>query len=278
MRSSTLQVGGLEVHAVSVGGLETCIELPELRLCFDIGRCPPTAVRRPQVLLTHAHVDHAGGLATHAAMRDLLGMAPPTWVIPAPNVEDVRALLEVWRRLDRSGMPAHIVPAVPGARIPLEQGRFAVPFRVPHRVYGLGYAIVRPRTRLRPALAGLSQDEVRARRLAGEEVTETEDLVEVAFCGDTTAEVLDHEPLLQRAQVLILECTFLDARVPPEKAHAQGHVHLEDLLARTHLLGQPAILLTHLSARYSAAEILRILDARLPPDLRARVTPLLPVE
>ena len=277
MYSSTLKVGGHEIVAVSVGGLETCIELPGLRLCFDIGRCPPTAVRRPTVLLTHAHVDHAGGLATHAAMRDLLGMAPPTWIVPVPNAPDVHALLEVWRRLDRSGMPATIVPASPGDRIPLEGGRFAVPFRVPHRVYGLGYAIVRPRTRLRDELVGMSADEIRARRAAGEQVTVSDDLVEVAFCGDTTVDVLDHEPLLQRAQLLILECTFLDDRVPPRKAHAQGHIHLEDLLAREHLLQQPDILLTHVSARHPAHEIVRILDARLPPALRARVTPLLPV-
>jgi ribonuclease Z len=276
MIGSTLRVGGLEVRAVSVGGLETCIELPQLRLCFDIGRCPPTAVRRPTVLLTHAHVDHAGGLATHAAMRDLLGMTPPTWVVPAPNAPDIEALLEVWRRLDRSGMPARIVPAGPGDRIPLEGGRFAIPFRVPHRVYGLGYAVVRPRTHLRPELAGLPPEAVRERRLAGEPVTVTEDVVEVAFCGDTTAEVLDHEPLLARAKVLILECTFLDSRVPPEKARAQGHVHLEDLRSRTERLRQPAILLTHVSARHSAAEILRILDDRLPGELRSRVTPLLP--
>jgi ribonuclease Z len=276
MIGSTLRVGGLEVHAVSVGGLETCIELPQLKLCFDIGRCPPTAVRRPTVLLTHAHVDHAGGLATHAAMRDLLGMPPPTWIVPAPNADDIEALLEVWRRLDRSAMPARVVPARPGERIPLDGGRFAIPFRVPHRVYGLGYAVVRPRTHLRPEFLGLSAEAIRERRLAGDPVTVTEDVVEVAFCGDTTAEVLDHEPLLGRARVLILECTFLDGRVPPEKARAQGHVHLEDLLVREDRLQQPAILLTHVSARHPAEEILRILDARLPPELRARVTPLLP--
>jgi hypothetical protein len=37
-----------------------------------------------------------------------------------------------------------------------------------------------------------------------------------------------------------------------------------------------ALLFTHFSARYRRDEILRILDARLPPSLRARVTPLLP--
>jgi len=39
------------------------IDLPEMKLCFDIGRCPAEAVARPTVLLTHAHMDHMGGVA-----------------------------------------------------------------------------------------------------------------------------------------------------------------------------------------------------------------------
>ena len=78
MSMNMLKILGNDLEAVSIGGLETCIELPAWGLCFDIGRCPPSAVRRERVFITHAHMDHAGGLAYHAAMRDLLGMKPPT--------------------------------------------------------------------------------------------------------------------------------------------------------------------------------------------------------
>ena len=37
---------GFEVQGHSIGGLDTCIDLPELRLCFDIGRGPDFALAR----------------------------------------------------------------------------------------------------------------------------------------------------------------------------------------------------------------------------------------
>jgi ribonuclease Z len=270
-----LQLAGHAIEAISVGGIETCIQLPGWKLCFDIGRCPPDAVRRERVLLTHAHIDHAGGLATHAAMRDLLGMSPPTWYVPRANAPDIEALLAVWRRLDHAELRANVVPCDPGDRLELARDRVAIPFRVPHRVLSQGYALVERRTRLRPEFASASREELRLLRARGETLGAAEDVVEVAFCGDTRPEVLDREPLVHAARLLILECTFLDDRVPPALAHAKGHVHLEDLVERADLLCNEAILLTHMSARYDDATILRRLDARLPPDLRARVTPLL---
>ncbi len=270
-----LELAGHAVDAVSIGGIETCIQLPGWKLCFDIGRCPPGAVRRERVLLTHAHIDHAGGLATHAAMRQLLGMAPPTWFVPRANADDIEALLATWRRLDRAELPVTVVPCDPGDRLDLGRDRVAIPFRVPHRVVTQGYALVERRSRLRPAFASATREELRVLRERGETLSVREETVEVAFCGDTRPEVLDREPLVRAARLLILECTFLDARVPPELAHAKGHVHLEDLVARADSLTHEAILLTHMSARYDDDTVLRLLDARLPPDLRARVTPLL---
>lgn len=270
-----LELAGHAIDARSVGGIETCIQLPGWKLCFDIGRCPPGAVRRERVLLTHAHIDHAGGLATHAAMRELLGMTPPTWYVPRPNADDIEALLATWRRLDRAELRANIVPCDPGERLELGRDRIAIAFRVPHRVVTQGYALLQRRTRLNPAFASASREELRALRERGETLGTAEEIVEVAFCGDTRPEVLDREPLVRAARLLILECTFLDDRVPPELAHAKGHIHLEDLVARADVLTNEAILLTHMSARYDDATVLRLLDARLPPDLRARVTPLL---
>ena len=63
------RLAGILVDGVSVGGVETCIDLPEFKLAFDIGRCPDDAVLRPTILFTHAHMDHMGGVAWHAATR-----------------------------------------------------------------------------------------------------------------------------------------------------------------------------------------------------------------
>lgn len=271
-----LKLAGIDIEAISVGGLETCIEVPGWGLCFDIGRCPSTAVRRERVLVTHAHMDHAGGLAYHAATRDLMGMKPPTYWVPRENHADFLALFDVWRRLDRSDLPCNIVPVGPGERVALDASCSFLPFRSPHRVHCQGYALIRRRPRLRADLVGQPQAEIRRRRLAGEAVSEDADVVELAFTGDTLIEVVEREPMVRTAKVLVMEVTFLDERVPVEACRGKGHVHLDEVIARADLFENEHILFTHLSQRYSAADAARILDRRLPASLRARVTLLPP--
>lgn len=271
-----LRLSGHDIDAISVGGLETCIQLPSWNLAFDIGRCPPGAVRQDRILCTHAHMDHLGGIAYYVATRDLFGLAPPTLYVPEENHADILDLFACWRRLDHSDLPAHIVATSPGQRIELGANRIAVPFRAPHRVRCQGYALLTTRRRLRPHYLGLPEHEIRDRRLAGEDVSETVDTPEVAFTGDALIEVVEREPLVRSARLLIMEVTFLDDRVPTEKARSKGHIHLDEVIEREELFQNERILFTHFSARYSREEILRILADRLPPSLRDRVTPLLP--
>ena len=270
-----MRLAGYEVDALSIGGIETCIQLPELDLAFDIGRCPHSAVKRGRLLITHTHMDHAGGLAYHAATRDLYKMKVPTWFVPRENVDDLHAMLEAFRRLDKSDLPVNLHACGPGDVVELGRGWVARPFRSPHRVACQGYALCRRRTRLLAAFHGLPEAEVRQRRLAGEVVSETVESVEVAFTGDTLPEVIEREPLVRAARLLILECTFLDDRVPVEKARGSGHVHLDELLPRLGQLSCEALLLTHFSARYSDEQITSILKRRLPAPFQERAVPLL---
>lgn len=265
---------GTEIQALSVGGLETCIQLPGWDLAFDIGRCPPGAVARSRVLVTHAHMDHAGGLAYHAATRDLYGMSPPTYWVPPQNLADFEELMAVWRRLDRSELACTLVGVGPGERFSLGGNRWAEPFRSPHRVVCQGYALGTTRAKLRPEHQGLSGPELQALRATGAALTERVDVVEVAFTGDTTIEVVERIEAVRTARLLVMEVTFVGDDVPPAKAHAKGHVHLDDVAARADLFQNEALLFTHFSARYSPAAIRRELDRRLPRHLRERVVSL----
>ena len=270
-----LKLVGIDVQAVSVGGLETCIELPGFELAFDIGRCPPTAVRRKRILCTHGHMDHMGGLAYHAATRDLLGMPPPSYLVPRENHTDVLALFDVWRRLDRSTLPCAVVPCGPGDRVDIGGGRVAIPFRSPHRVPCQGYAIVGQKKKLRPEYAGLEPSEIHARRIAGETVSDTHEVVEVAFTGDTVVDVVEREPMVRTARLLIIEVTFVGDAVSVEKARSKGHVHLDEIAERADLFENEALLFTHFSARHSPREIRAAIADRLPKHFHERVTPLL---
>ena len=101
-----LTLAGIDVDGISIGGLETCIDLPQLKLAFDIGRAPDFAVARETILFTHAHMDHMGGVAWHCATRSLRHMKPPTYFVPRENVDAFEELFEAWRKLDRSTLAA----------------------------------------------------------------------------------------------------------------------------------------------------------------------------
>ncbi len=271
-----LQLAGIAVDALSVGGVETCIQLPGFKLAFDIGRCPRTAVFKPTVLFTHAHMDHMGGVAFHAATRGMMGMEPPTYLVPRENARALEGLFAAYRRLDRSRLAHSVVPIGPGEEHRLPCGLIARPFRSPHRVPCQGYGLWTRRRKLRPAYRGLPGEELRRLRVEeGVAITEEVEGCEVAFTGDTTVEVVEREEAVRTARLLILETTFVDDRVSVRQCRSKGHVHLYELAERAALFENDAILMTHFSARYRPKDILHALDRCLPPGLRERVTPLL---
>lgn len=53
-----LTIEGYPVEGLSIGGHETCIIFPSLKLSFDIGRCPQRAIAQDFLFISHAHMDH----------------------------------------------------------------------------------------------------------------------------------------------------------------------------------------------------------------------------
>ena len=267
-----LDLIGHAVRAVSVGGLETCIELPNYKLCFDIGRCPPTATKLPTVLFTHAHTDHMGGVIHHCATRDLTHMPPPTYVMPNENVEAFHDMLGAWRRLDRSPLPCTVIGASPGDVHDLGRGRVAHIFRAVHRVPSIGYAISVNKRVLKSEYRSLTGPEIRDLRASGTDIHNDVETVEVAFCGDTTIDVLEREERVQTARLLILEVTFLDDKVSVAKARGKGHIHIDEVVERAELFRNEAILFTHRSVRYGNAMAEQRFKEALPESLWSRCT------
>jgi len=203
-------------------------------------------------------------------------MKPPTYFVPEENHAAVGDLMDVWRRLDGSSFPCSIVACRPGMRLELGRDRWAQVFRSVHRIPTIGYVLGTTKRRLKQEFSGLEGREIAQLRQQGVEVSSQEDVLEVAFCGDTTIDVLEREEVVRRARVLILEVTFLDDRVSVENARSNGHIHLDEVIERAQLFENQAILFTHFSARYTRADIVKILAERLPDSLRDRVSMLLP--
>ena len=66
----------------SIAGVETCVEVPTLRLVLDMGTCTSPAIGLQTVLVSHGHLDHCGALPHHAALRSMRGMEEGRYIVP----------------------------------------------------------------------------------------------------------------------------------------------------------------------------------------------------
>ncbi|MFP6768164.1 MAG: metal-dependent hydrolase, partial [Planctomycetaceae bacterium] len=120
-------------------------------------------------------------------------------------------------------------------------------------------------------LVGTAEDEIRKRRMAGEDVTQEVRVPLVCYCGDTAPDGLDNHPPVYESRVLITEMTFFRPEHRKEKIHKFGHTHLDDILERADRFQNELIILAHFSTRYHENQVRRAAEARLPESLYERV-------
>lgn len=261
----------MELGGFSIAGMETCIEVPSMKLLLDLGRCSKSAITFPLVLVSHGHIDHMGAVAHHAARRSMMNMEEGTYVVPRSVAADVEALFNAAGVLDGQVIPRRVVPLAPGEELSLGKNRWVRPFQTFHRVPSQGYTIWERRHRLRPEHQGLPGPKLGELRRQGIVVDEPYEVPLLSFTGDTRVEVLEQNEELQHTETLVMETTFLDDRVTVESSREMGHIHLDEVLARVDLLPKTDVVLSHFSARYGDADVRRITEARLPDDLRSTV-------
>jgi ribonuclease Z len=261
----------MDLAGFSIAGMETCIEVPSLKLLLDLGRCSKTAVSSALVLVSHGHIDHMGAVAQHAARRAMMRMEEGVYVVPRQVASQVEALFKAAGDLDGQVIPRRVVPLSPGDELALTKNRFVRAFETFHRVPSQGYTVWERRQRLRGEFRHLEGPRLGELRKSGVVIDESYETPLLSFTGDTRVEVLERTPELQRAETLVIETTFLDERVTVEDAREMGHIHLDELLGRSELLPQTEVILSHFSARYDESEVGRILEHRLSDALRATV-------
>lgn len=271
----TLGSAGLTLEGSSVAGVATWLRVPQWGLAFDIGLAADHAVRCAKLAITHAHMDHAGGLPAWLALRRMYKLGPSVVYAPAEACGDLRAIVAIWERLHQAQFDWTLVAMQPGQEEPIGGGRRLRAFAADHVVPTLGYAVVAEMTRLRPDLEGLPRETLRELAARGEAVAVADERVLLALTGDTRPTLIGRVAELRQAQFVLHEVTFLDERRSAQEARDKGHSHLDELHEQlSDLSGM--FLPYHLSQMYTAAGARRALRQRLSAAQWARTTPLLP--
>lgn len=218
----------IRVQGISIAGEQTAISIPEYDIAFDIGLCPRPILSAPIVALSHTHMDHIAGLPYYFSQRFFQKMATGTCYCPFEMADPIREMMRSWIALERQETPHNIVGMHPGDEVEVKPGIYLRAHASSHTIPSLGYALVERRKKLRTDLIGLSQDDLRDRRIRGEEITQTVEVPLVAYSGDTEpAPFLFHDDFTN-ARIVICECTFYD-REHRDRAKIGKHLHIEDL-------------------------------------------------
>ncbi|RYR59510.1 hypothetical protein Ahy_A05g025401 isoform D [Arachis hypogaea] len=305
-KAKDLNIEGYPVGGLSIGGHETCIMFPTLKVAFDIGRCPPRAVSQDFLLISHAHMDHIGGLPMYVATRGLYRMKPPTIIVPISVKDDVEKLFEVHRKMDHSELKHNLIGLDVGEEFYLRKDLKVKAFRTYHVIPSQGYILYYVRQKLKPEYIGLSGNEIKNLKSSGVEVsihystvnnlkhvhccsfnacvghcvrrksvmqciTYTLTEPEIAFTGDTMSDFIvdENNTDVLRARILVIECTFVNNSITVEHAKDYGHTHLSEIIGYAERFKNRAILLIHFSARYTVEEIEEAVTG-LPPPLAGR--------
>lgn len=262
---------GLTIEGYSRAAVQSYWRVPELKLCFDLGGSPWSFMGTQTVFVSHSHLDHLAAIPVFVARRRMMKMEPPTIYVPEEVVENVQRLLHVWQRLDRGRMLCELIGVKPGDEIQLSREHVVTAFATKHTVPSVGYVVWDRRRKLRPEFQGMSGDQIRDRRLGGEDVTHEVRIPLVCYVGDSAPAGLDGYPPIYEAQVLITELTFFRPEHRKEKIHKFGHTHLDDIVERAGKFKNELIIFAHFSTRYQEQQIRTAIEQKLPASIKDRV-------
>lgn len=258
------------IEGRSRAGHETFFRIRELGLALDIGRGPDLLIPMANLFVTHTHIDHAAGIAFWASQRRLQGLDRGAVHVPEEVAADVRALLAIQERLTGAQFDVDVVGVAAGEEVRLSRGYRVRGHSAPHRVAARGWEIIEQRHRLRAEYAGLGRDEIARLRRDGAEVDERFQCPVLFYTGDTDRGLLESCDAAFRAEVLMIECSFV-ADGHQERAARYRHIHVDDLADFADRFENQLIVLTHFSRRYAPEEIRDTVRRRLPQSMHERV-------
>ncbi|MBN2019415.1 MAG: MBL fold metallo-hydrolase [Sedimentisphaerales bacterium] len=265
-----IKIDDLDIIGYSIAGEETVVAMPQLDVCFDIGKAPDQIIPVNHVLLTHGHMDHSAGFAYYLSHRNFCGQAAGTILAPENLLPAIRDIIDGWTRLDGNQLPANLVGVKPGDEFQIKPNLFARVFPTKHSRGSVGYTIIEKRKKLKAEFAGLTGPQIVELKKKGAEIDNPLELPIVTYLGDTQFVDFSQLNYITESKILIAECTFyIDEHA--ERAHAGRHMHIGEFVQLINKLNNQHIVITHTTQRTPMRDIRRILKDQIPPDKYSRL-------
>ncbi len=260
-----IKIGELEIIGYSVAGEETVVAMPQLDVCFDIGRAPTLIIPINNVLLTHGHMDHAAGIAYYLSHRNFCGQSAGTILAPQNLLGPMRKIIDAWSRLDGNKVPANLVGVKPGDEYQIKPNLFTRVFPTKHSKGSVGYSVIEKRKKIKPEYAGLKSPQIVELKKQGIEIDYPLEIPIVTYLGDTQYVDFSQLKYIVESKILIAECTFYETE-HSERAEAGRHMHINEFAALVEKLQNEHIIITHTTQRTPMRDIRRILQDVLSPE------------
>ena len=260
-----IKIDDLEIIGYSVAGEETVVAMPQLDVCFDIGKAPNQVISINHILLTHGHMDHAAGIAYYLSHRNFSGQSPGTILAPGNLLGPMREIIDAWSRLDGNKVPANLVGVKAGDEYQIKPNLFTRVFPTKHSKGSVGYTVIEKRKKIKPEYAQLTGPQIVELKKQGIEIDYPLEIPIVTYLGDTQNVDFSQLKYIVESKILIAECTFYETE-HSGRAEAGRHIHINEFVELIEKLQNQHIIITHTTQRTPMREIRRILKETLPAE------------
>jgi ribonuclease Z len=261
-----VKMDGLEIIGYSVAGEETVVAVPQLDVCFDIGKAPDQVISINHCLLTHGHMDHAAGIAYYLSHRNFNGQVPGNVLAPKSLIPSIQRILDAWGQLDGNPIPANLIGVGPGDEFQIKPNLFTRVFPTKHSKGSVGFTVIEKRKRLKPEFGGLTGPQIVQLKKQGIEIDNQLELPIVTYLGDTQYVDFSQLEYVKKSKILIAECTFYETD-HTGRAEAGKHMHITEFAKLLESMDNKYIIVTHTTHRTPMADIRKILKDSLPEQI-----------
>jgi len=260
-----IKIEDLEIIGYSVAGEETVVAMPQLDVCFDIGKAPNQVISINNVLLTHGHMDHAAGLAYYLSHRNFCGQPAGTVLAPENLIGPIRQIIDAWGRLDGNQVPANLVGVKPGDEYQIKPNLFTRVFPTEHSRGSVGYTVIERRKKIKPEYARLTGPQIVELKKQGIEIDYPLEIPIVTYLGDTRFVDFSQLKYIAASKILIAECTFYETE-HIARAEAGRHMHINEFAILIEKMRNEHIIITHTTQRTPISQIRKELKKTLPAE------------